>query len=290
MLVHRRDVSELGNAMADANEITGMATDLGALPDAAIALLGGPYNNHVALRAVLADARRRGAAEFFCLGDLGGFGPAPGKIYPILAEFAVRTLAGNYDRALASRWPDCGCGYTHPDDNRFARVSYDYTNRRTTDREREWLSRLPAAIRFRRGGRRYHLCHGSPRRVNEFLWESSASDPFLMRLAGEAQADVVACTHTGLAWTRRLPDGSRFINVGAVGRPANDGNLAAVYAFLPPGTHEPELVRVPYDHEALATEMEAEGLPPEFIETIRSGWWTTCLEILPAKERARGRF
>jgi hypothetical protein len=32
------------------------------------------------------------------------------------------------------------------------------------------------------------------------------------------------------------------------------------------------------------------GLPPEFAETITSGWWTTCLEILPAKERSESRF
>ena len=36
--------------------------------------------------------------------------------------------------------------------------------------------------------------------------------------------------------------------------------------------------------------MEEESLPREFVETIRTGWWTTCLEILPAKERARGRY
>jgi hypothetical protein len=34
--------------------------------------------------------------------------------------------------------------------------------------------------------------------------------------------------------------------------------------------------------------MEREGLPAAFVETIRTGWWTTCLEILPAKERAKG--
>jgi hypothetical protein len=35
--------------------------------------------------------------------------------------------------------------------------------------------------------------------------------------------------------------------------------------------------------------MESDALPDEFTETIRTGWWTTCLECLPAKERARGR-
>ncbi len=32
------------------------------------------------------------------------------------------------------------------------------------------------------------------------------------------------------------------------------------------------------------------GMYEEFVETILTGWWTTCLEILPARERARGRF
>ena len=51
-----------------------------------------------------------------------------------------------------------------------------------------------------------------------------------------------------------------------------------------------QFVPVTYDHESVARAIEAEGLPREFAETLRSGWWTTCLENLPAKERARGRF
>ena len=258
--------------------------------DGAVAFLGGVYSNHVALRAVLADARARGADRIFCLGDLGGFGPNPGKVYPLLEEHGVVTMAGNYDRSLAARLADCGCGYTHPSDNRFAQLSYDYTNRRTTEAERRWLGAIPPEIRFRRAGARFLLCHGSPRRVNEFLWESAASDAYLARLARDAGADQVLCTHTGIHWERRLPDGSRFTNVGAVGRPANDGRAEIWYAFLPAGSLDVERIPVAYDHEALAAEMKEEGLPEEFIETIRTGWWTTCLEILPAKERARGRF
>jgi len=34
--------------------------------------------------------------------------------------------------------------------------------------------------------------------------------------------------------------------------------------------------------------MRKEKLPNEFIETILTGWWTTCLEVLPAKERIKG--
>lgn len=269
--------------------IAGRTEDYGRL-EQPFAAVGGPYNNHLALRAALEDARRRGAARLFCLGDLGGFGPNPGKIRPILEEFGVETIAGNYDRSLAERLADCGCGYTHPADNYFAQLSYDYTNRRTGDEARAWLANLPALGRFTRAGRSVLLCHGSPRRMNEFLWESATSDAFLDRLAREAAADVVLCTHTGLHWQRTLPSGARVVNVGAIGRPANDGAPRGWYAFFPGGSEEATFVPVAYDHEALAREMEAEGLPAEFVETIRTGWWTTCLEILPAKERARGRY
>ena len=51
-----------------------------------------------------------------------------------------------------------------------------------------------------------------------------------------------------------------------------------------------EFIPVSYDHERLAAEMRSEGLPCEFADTILSGHWTTCLEILPGKERRRGRF
>jgi hypothetical protein len=51
-----------------------------------------------------------------------------------------------------------------------------------------------------------------------------------------------------------------------------------------------EFIPIEYDHAALAREMRDEKLPEEFVETIETGWWTTCLESLPAKERMASRF
>ena len=67
-----------------------------------IAVFGGVYNNAPALREVLADARRRDVEAVFCLGDLGGFGPHPDRVYPLLRDAGVRVMQGNYDASLAS--------------------------------------------------------------------------------------------------------------------------------------------------------------------------------------------
>lgn len=257
-----------------------------------IAAFGGVYSNHLALRRAIEDARARGAEALFCLGDLGAFGPNPDKVFPVLEKAGVTTIRGNYDDSIARGLDDCQCGYTDPRDNHYARISYRYTYRNTSPPNREWMAALPYQARFRLGDLRVLGCHGSPRQMNEFLWETATPTHFLEKLASEHDTDVILGTHTGIHWKRRLGGDRWYVNVGALGRPPNDGRTEVWYALLEADGREldVEFVPVAYDHEALAREMEEEGLPDEFVETIRTGWWTTCLEILPGKERARGRY
>ena len=256
-----------------------------------IAVFGGVYSNAPALRAALDDARGRDVDALFCLGDLGGFGPHPDRVYPLLRQAGVHVLQGNYDESLASGRADCACGYTDPRDNHFARISYTYTFTHTSPDNRAWLGTLPRHRRVRLGEHRVLMCHGSPRLVNEFLWESSTPSGLLRSLLREGEADVLLCTHTGIKWHRALGSGAHAVNVGVLGRPENDGTTDVWYTILTAeGDLTVEFVPVPYDHETQAREMEVEGLPAEFVETIRTGWWTTCLENLPARERARGKF
>ncbi len=259
-----------------------------------IAVFGGCYNNYLALQATLDDARRRGAQAIYCLGDMGGFGPHPNRIFPMLWENEVICMQGNYDHSIGNRLADCACGYTDPRDNYYAQISYDYTLANTSDRYKDWLRDLPPSIRLELANRRILMAHGSPRRVNEFLWESTTPEPFLAKLFNDYHADMILCTHTGIHWQHQLPDGRCLVNVGAIGRPPNDGQTTVWYALLtmyPEHSRvESELLPVAYDDERLAYEMRQERLPEEFVETVQTGWWTTCLEILPAQERARGRF
>ncbi|MDH3254791.1 MAG: metallophosphatase family protein [Acidobacteriota bacterium] len=260
-------------------------------PYSRIAVFGGVYNNHPALAALLDEVTSRSADAIYCLGDLGGFGPHPNKVRPLLEEGAVRVIQGNYEESLAANHQDCNCGYTDPRDNHFADVSYRYTAENTSLGFKRWMGTLPRRRRVLVGNRELLLVHGSPRRINEFLFASTTPVPFLEMLLDQEKADALCCTHTGLEWHRPLPSGRDAINVGVIGRPANDGRPVVRYCWLEEarGKLAVELVELAYDHRLLAQEMRREELPNEFIETILDGWWTTCLEILPARERARSR-
>jgi predicted phosphodiesterase len=265
-----------------------------------IAVFGGIYSNYLALEATLRDLGRRKVDACFCLGDLGAFGPHPDRVFPLLHEAHVQCIQGNYDHSIGNELADCQCGYTDPRDNYFARISYDYTFNHTSSENRRWMKQLPSQRRLQLGNYRLLLCHGSPRRTNEFLWESTSSSHFLDYLLDSHDSDVILATHTGIKWHRRLeyaaqasenPHVRHFINVGVLGRPENDGRTNVWYTLL---EAKPELtvtfVPVEYDHRRLAADMKDEKLPEDFIATILTGWWTTCLEILPAKERRRGKY
>jgi predicted phosphodiesterase len=276
-----------------------------------IGLFGGVYSNYLALEALLEDANRRGVERLYCLGDLGAFGPFPDRVCRILRETGITVIQGNYDHSVGNGLADCQCGYTDPRDNYFAKLSYDYTFQHTSGDHKAWMQKLPSETRTQVGPYRVLLCHGSPRKTNEFLWETTTSDAFLNWLSENYDADIIIGTHTGLHWHREASPGKHFINCGAIGRPPNDGQTTVVYTIISldgveslnkgftlsasstdphAGNLKVDFVRLPYDHERLAVEMASEGLPEEFVETIRTGWWTTCNEILPAKERARGLY
>lgn len=257
-----------------------------------LAFLGGIYSNYHALAAALDDITRRNVDATYFLGDLGAFGPHPDRVPELLIVRGIPGIQGNYEESLSTRADDCHCGYTDPRDNHYAQISYDYTFANTRDAYKDWMATLPREIRFTAGGLRFLLVHGSPRTINEFLWRSTSPDVFLEKLCNDYDADVIVCTHTGLHWHKSLSEGRHVLNAGVLGRPANDGRANVWYTLVDVNERIVDVTFVPvhYDHALLANEMRAENLPEQFVETILTGWWTTCLEILPSKERTAGRW
>jgi predicted phosphodiesterase len=259
-----------------------------------LALCGGTYSNPYALRAFIGDARARGADRLWCLGDFGAYGAEPEAIWPLLLDNGIECIAGNYELAIGRGDPDCGCGYADDDDNAFAAIAYDYTLRHTSEDFAAWMRGLPIEHREIIDGVNLHLVHGSPLAVNDFWWESLPDESHRMRIEASG-ADVICCTHSGLPWIRSFTGVGRdtlVVNVGVLGRPANDGGQHVWYALLDIGDGQvtAELVALDYEWRAHAASMRGAGLPQAFIQAVETGWWTTCLEIVPPLERSRGRF
>lgn len=255
-----------------------------------IAICGGPYANPYALSAFVEDSRKRGCEKLFCLGDLGGFGADIDALWPIIMKESITCIAGNYDVAISRGDADCGCGYSDPRDNEYAQLIYDHTRNHTNKKFADWMGTLPIELRDDFKGHSVHFVHGSPLALNDFWWESLSESEHLERVDASG-AEVICCTHSGLPWTKRVGP-SLVVNVGVIGKPANDGQTGVWYAILEFSQNdvEVELVSLDYDWRSQADSMRRSGIPEAFVETIETGWWTTCLEVLPPKERSKGLY
>jgi diadenosine tetraphosphatase ApaH/serine/threonine PP2A family protein phosphatase len=99
-----------------------------------------------------------------------------------------------------------------------------------TDRAaKDFMRELPFDLRFARGEREVHLVHGSPRKVNEYLFDDKP-DRLYERLAAAEDADALVFGHTHKPWIREF-GGVQFVNCGSVGKP-KDGDPRGAFAVL----------------------------------------------------------
>lgn len=243
------------------------------------ALISDVHGNLVALDRVLDDIKRHEIDCIYCLGDLVGYGPDPSGVIARIRERRVPTVRGNYDDGVGARSGSCGCFYPTEQAQRDGVASYQFTDSALDSEEHEWLSHLPKEIRFQHEDLRVLLVHGSPRKINEYLFEDR-DDSLLLRLAEHAQADVVCVGHTHVPYHRSISHHGvdvDYVNAGSVGKP-KDGDARSCWVEVtlrqPTGgeattARVTTLVhRVSYDVEAVREQMLRLGLPESLARSL----------------------
>lgn len=236
-----------------------------------VTIFGDIHANLPALEAVLADMDARSPSKRYCLGDLVGYGTFPDEVVGAIRQRAIPTLMGNYDLGVGNDSDDCGCAYKDALSEALGKRSIAWTNAHTTADNKAYLRQLPAHIPLQLGDLRVMLVHGSPRRVNEYLFEDRP-DRSLERLLDMVDADVMVCGHTHLPYHRVLPSGRQVVNAGSVGKP-KDGDPRACYVVLAATGRDlrVEFMRVAYDVERAAHAIETSEMPHEYAAMLRAG-------------------
>lgn len=264
-----------------------------------LAVFSDVHANLPALEAVLRDIDARlGRGEVdaaYCLGDLVGYGTWPNEVVLSIQERGIPTIAGNYDEGVGLASDDCGCAYQTDEDKARGAESIAYTNAAVTEETRRYLRGLPRHLRLTLAASRDRkaepldvlMVHGSPRRINEYLFEDRSDDLILKRMA-EAGADIMLFGHTHKPYHKVIQDVGETeqsvyrhaINTGSVGKP-KDGDPRAGYVLLTvdpecpksdPAYCQVEFVRVEYDVEEAARSVEASPLPDAFAAMLRGAY------------------
>lgn len=229
-----------------------------------IALVSDIHGNLPALEAVVADIQRRGADEIVCLGDNISGPLLPRETAQYLMESDWTVLAGNHERQVLSF--ETGKGG----------LSDGYAYSQLTSVEFAWLRTLQPNLQM---NPEVFLCHGTPRSDCEHFLESVrdgrlsvASLAEITERIGNVLAPVVACGHSHVPRSVRLPSAQLCVNPGSVGLQAYTddhpehyimelGTPDAHYAMIAKTTNgwACESYAVPYDYVAMAKLAKARG-------------------------------
>jgi len=254
-----------------------------------IALFSDIHANLPALEACLADIDKNKPDAIYCLGDLVGYNIWPNEVINTIRKKGIPTIAGNYDFGIGRRSDDCGCAYKTDEEKNMGKVSISFTNQVVNSEERNYLRTLPAHIRveFQLNHDKLNLLlvHGSPRRINEYLFEDR-DEKSLLRIMHEADADIMCFGHTHKPYHRILEEvgeSIRFrhaINIGSVGKPKdNDTRGCYVLLHISDTTSNTikesvkvEFVRFAYDVEKAAKAIEGSPLPDKYADMLRKAY------------------
>ncbi len=231
-----------------------------------IAVFSDIHANILALNNVLKEIEKDGFDAVYCLGDLVGYGPRPNEVIETMRNSGIQTVMGNYDDGVGYERGDCGCAYVTDEEKRNGQKSIEWTTEQVTPENKEYLRSLHERFEFKANGYKVLLVHGSPRRINEYLYEDRPMKS-LQRMLESIDADVMLCGHTHKPYSRTV-NSTHIINDGSVGKP-KDRDPRACYAVIELGeTISVEFRRVKYPTAKVAEEIIEAGLPRAFADAL----------------------
>lgn len=235
------------------------------------AVIGDIHSNIYALESVLEDIKSKNVDFIVSTGDLVGYLPFPNEVIDLVRKERVIVVQGNHDQAIANAKAVSQEELEQMTEQEvLAKASACYTAAIITEENRHYLRKLPQFLGFRQGELEILVVHGSPRSINEYLYESS---PALEEISEDGQYDVIICGHTHIPYHKEIK-GKQYINAGSVGKPKH-GNGQATYVVVEIFNHTVacEIIEVSYNVEQLQKDiLENKYISNNLIEMLEKGF------------------
>lgn len=235
-----------------------------------IAFISDIHGNLPALRAAVADARKRGVERIFCAGDLVGYGPFPDQVCRFHADEKITTISGNYDAKVLSMLDDAGEPEKKMKPGKLRILQWTCSH--ISQPSRLFLAALPSVHReVLSGHTELLMVHGSPLSWDDVIYPSITRNALRGKLAGE-HPQLLVCGHTHIPFIKKVA-GVTLINCGSTGQPV-DGDPNPSYALVrieKTGRLLSRIIRFSYPQEELIRAIKASSLPSDLADNFQTG-------------------
>jgi len=191
-----------------------------------VAIISDIHANISALTAVLDDIKKRECEAVFCLGDYIGYYYWPNEVLDALRSLDVAYfIKGNHEEFYFE-------SLVNSDFRKSIKDKYgngiECAIRQISKENLCFLRSLSETVKVEFSGVRFSMYHGSPSRIDEYVYPDASIERFMS--IAEAEADVVLLGHTHYQYSV-YTNGCLIINPGSVGQ-ARDCRGRASYSIL----------------------------------------------------------
>lgn len=209
------------------------------------AVIGDIHSNKYALESIISDINEKNVDFIISTGDLVGYLPFPNEVIELVRKNKIIVVQGNHDKFIGESTPVTKDNLENiSDENIQSNASSYFTNFILTDDNRKYLSNLPNRLTIDCNGLKILIVHGSPRAIDEYLYEDKES---LQHLLESMDEDVIICGHTHIPYHFSF-NNKHIINSGSVGKPKH-GNSMSTYVIVEVLGEKVdyEIIEIPYD-------------------------------------------
>jgi len=228
-----------------------------------IAAISDIHGNIYALMKAFEDIDDQRVDLIVCLGDLVGYGPHPNEVISLIKRRNIPTIKGNYDASVVDG------DFTFIRDNSVNSFSLPFAIEEVRASNKYYLDSLPKELNYEFNGVKLKFTHGSPRAINEYLFENGENTKNVME---DLEEDILVCAHTHIPSLKKF-NNKTFVNVGSVGKP-KIGRPNITYSIIEineDGSYDVKFRELGYDHHKIIKDAKMLNFPMELIDSYESG-------------------
>lgn len=190
-----------------------------------IGVLSDIHGNHLALEAVLKEARKLGVEKLLILGDLVGYYYHSVEVLQQLEEWSTEMIRGNHEEMMKIAQKD----YVFSES-----VHYNYGSSINIALETlsiesiNLLTSLPSQKEINLDGSNILMCHGSPWDYNFYIYPDSSTS--ILEKCNLVNKDFIFIGHSHYPFVS-IQGSTMLANVGSVGQSRDKGGLASWVVF-----------------------------------------------------------
>lgn len=228
-----------------------------------IAAISDIHGNIYALMKVLEDIDEHKVDKIICLGDLVGYGPHPNECLALIRRREIPCIKGNYDASVV----DGDFTYIRPTEINSFSLPWACDELRAS--HKYYLDSLPTHLEYNFNGVNLFFTHGSPDKINEYLFEDQDNTNKVME---SFNGDILVCAHTHVPYSKQY-DNKLLLNVGSVGKP-KIGRPNSTYAIIDIDDNKRVKVsfkELQYEYKRIVKDCSILNFPSSLINSYETG-------------------